>query len=233
MSATVLRRVLSGYPLVGPLWLLFGAAALGGCSSVSVKSTWQGSASHDQSFSKVLIVGVSPNYDTRCAFEWALASQIKSGSTQALVSCNAMPQDVPLTRENIERAVASLQADAVLATKLVAAKVGAGESGSMDTRGAGYYKPTDYGYGYDYGYAGGFGGYGMPVVYGEFQTAPSLSTLHGEVHVSSNFYETKNATLIYRMDTQASSKNLESTPDAMLTVTAPIADRLRRDNLIH
>jgi hypothetical protein len=233
MSAKDLRRILTGYHLVGPLLLLFAAAALGGCAGVTVNSSWQGSASHDQSFSKVLIVGVTPNYDTRCAFEWALASQIRGGTTQALVSCDSMPKDVPLTRENIERVVASVQADAVLATRLVAAKVGLGQSGSMDTRGAGYYKPTDYGFGYDYGYAGGFGGYGMPVVYGEFQEAPALSSIHGEVHVSSNLYETKNATLIYQMDTKGSSKNLDSTADAMLTVSAPIADRLRRDDLIH
>jgi hypothetical protein len=232
MIAADPRLVLTRFPLVVPL-LLLAAAALAGCQSVSVKSSWQGSASHDQRFSKILIVGVSPNYDQRCAFEWGLASQIKGGGTQALVSCNAMPQDVPLTRENIERVVASLQADAVLATKLIAAKVGSGESGSMDTRGGGYYKATDYGFGYDYGYAGGFGGYGMPVVYAEFQTAPSLSSLTGSVHLSSNLYETKNASLVYRMDTEASSKNLESTSDAILTVAAPIADRLRRDNLIH
>ncbi len=215
--------------------LLAGAAILGGCANVKVKGTWQGSAPHDQTFSRVLIVGVSPNYDRRCDFENAMASQINGGATLALVSCNAMAGDVPLTRENIERVVASVKADAVLATSLVASKIGVGESGSMDTRGGGYNKATDYGYGYDYGYAGGFGAYGMPVVvtYGEFQTAPSLSSIKGKVHVVSKFFQTKDAELIYTLDTQASSKDVESTSSAMIAVSEPIAERLRRDHLIH
>jgi hypothetical protein len=225
-------------PLFGPTLLLVYAYALGGCvneSHADVKGSWAASASRDQTFSRVLIVGVSPNYDRRCEFEYALASQINGGATQALVSCNAMGKDMQLTRENIERVVASLNADAVLATSLIAIKMGTGETGSMDTRGGGYYKATDYGYGYSYGYAGGFGGYGMPVAvtYAEFQVAPSLDSLGGKIHLVSKFFETKNAELVYTVDIEASSKDIQSTSSALMGISEPIAERLRRDRLIH
>ena len=118
--------------------LLVSVTGLYGCAG-NIKSTgaWQPSVPRSQSFSKLLIVGVSPNYDQRCAFEWALASHINDGSTQAFVSCDSMTSEIPLTRENIERVVASTKTDAVLATTLVAAKAGSQEGGSRDTRGSG------------------------------------------------------------------------------------------------
>ena len=61
----------------------------------------------------------------------------------------------PLTRENIERVVASVHADAVLATRLVSLNSGQQVGGSNDTRGDALYKSTDFGY----------GAYGMPVTY--------------------------------------------------------------------
>jgi hypothetical protein len=211
--------------------LVLGAAWLGGCGGgVTVKGEWQGGAQHGQAFKRVLIVGVSPNYTQRCAFEWALASQLKSDSTVAIVSCDSMTSKDPLTRENVERVVASTQADAVLTTRLLAMKLGAQEGGGgADTRGGGYYKATDYGW--QSVYAGGYGVYDLPVVYGEFQTAPTITTLNGEVHVQSKLFETHAATLVYTMDTEAKSTNIESSSSGILGLAAPIADRLRREGL--
>jgi predicted membrane-bound mannosyltransferase len=208
--------------------LFLAAIALAGCVA-TVKSTgaWQGTAPH-QTFSKVLVVGVTPNYTQRCAFEWALASRINTSSTQALVSCDSMTSDVPLTRENIERVVASTKADAVLATALVEMKLGSQEGGGRDTRGGAYYKATDYGY---VTYADGYGVYGMPVVYADFQTAPTITTLNGEVHLRSKLYETHGATLVYTVETEGSSKDIESSSSSISSLAAPIAERLRNDRL--
>jgi len=202
--------------LTAALWLC-------GCAGVSVKGAWQDGAARNQTFSRVLIVGVSPNYDLRCNFEYAFASQLKSPSTTALPSCDSMTSKEPLTRENLERVIAAVRADAVLATRLVSVSTGERQGGSWDTRGDSLYKATDYGY----------GAYGMPVTYVEFQTAPPLTTLTSSVHVITKLYETRNAAVIYTLDTKTKSQEIDSTEATLITITAPIADRLRREGLIH
>ena len=89
-----------------------GATQLPGCANVSVESAWQDKVSHSQSFTKILVVGVGPEFNRRCAFEWALASRIRSPATQAFVSCDSMTAEDQLNRENIERVAASVHADA-------------------------------------------------------------------------------------------------------------------------
>ena len=216
-----------------PALLLLGGLWLYGCgSTATVKGTWEGAASNKQAFKRVLIIGVTPNYTQRCAFEWALASQLKSESTVAIVSCDSMTSKDPLTREVVERVVASTQADAVLTTHLLAMKLGTEQGGGgSDTRGGAYYKAIDSGW--TSVYAGGYGVYDLPVVYGEFQTAPTLTTINGAVTLQSKVFETHSATLVYTMDTEAKSKDIESGSSAALGVAAPMADRLRRDGLIH
>jgi len=215
-----------------PALLLLGAWLCGCGATASVKGTWQGAAPHNQSFKRVLVIGVTPNYTQRCGFEWALASQLKSDSTVAIVSCDSMTSKDPLTRENVERVVASTQADAVLTTHLLAMKLGSQEGGGgSDTRGGAYYKAIDSGW--TSVYAGGYGVYDLPVVYGEFQTAPTITTINGAVTLQSKVFETHTASLVYTMDTEAKSKDIESGSSAALGVAAPMANRLRKDGLIH
>ena len=210
---------------VGPMLCLIGAVLLAGCArQAQAKGTWQDGVSRKQSFTRVLVVGVSPHVNQRCAFEFFMASQLKSESVQAIPSCNAVKQKNPLTLESIEQAVATVQADSVLATSLVSRDYEAKEGGSRDTRGSAMYKATDAGYATGY-----YGVYGVPVIYGEFETAAAITTAEGEVRVSSRFYETRDKTLIYTLDTKV--RNIESTDAALHDVAAAIAKQLRRDGL--
>jgi len=134
-----------------------------------------------------------------------------------------MPAKEPLTRENIERVITLIHADAVLATRLVSASTGAQQGGTWDTRGDSQYKAMDYGY----------GAYGMPVTYVEFQTAPPLTSFTSSVHVITKLYATNNATLVYTLDTTTKSQDTDSIAAVLMTITAPTADRLRREGLIH
>jgi hypothetical protein len=222
---------------VGPAFALLGAGWLSACAqnAVKVESAWPDGVPRNQTFTRVLVVGASPDIDTRCAFEWALVAQLKSSIVQAVASCDAMSLKDPLTRETVERAVESLQADSVLATSLVALKFGAQEGGGRDTRGAGYYKATGSGYesGLYGGYYGGYGAYDVPVVYGEYQTAPSIKTVTGEAQVSTRLYEARGKTLVYQLSTKVKARDLESRASGLAILTAPIADRLRREGLIH
>ena len=206
-----------------------GAAALSGCAqTVKVKGDWQEGGPRAEPFTRVLVVGVSPDYNQRCAFEGFVANQLRSEATTVFTSCRVLSSKEPLTRENVERAIAEHDADAVLATFLVAAAVEAREGGTSETRGAGYYKPM----GMDYGsvYYGGYGVYGVPVVYGEFRTAPPLTTIQGSVEIASRLYETAGATMVYELVTTA--HDLESRAGGLAEVSGAIADRLRKDGLV-
>lgn len=123
------------------------AVSLAGCAQqVRIDSAWQDDPSREQLFKKMLVVGVSPDVNQRCAFEQFLAAENRNESVAAVPSCDAMSIREPLTLENIERAIAAHQVDSVLATRLVGTKLGANEGGTSDTRGGAYYKATDVGY---------------------------------------------------------------------------------------
>jgi hypothetical protein len=206
--------------------LLLGAALLAGCAGpqVRVSGTWQEGAPRDRAFSRVLVVGISPDLRQRCGFERYLAKRIESAATVAMASCDVVKQKEPLTRESIEEAVLSQKADAVVATSLIAQEWGVERGGSMDTRGGGAYKATDSGYATGY-----YGTYGVPVIYGEFKTQASVVTMKGEARLTTKVFETRNATVVYTLDTTA--KDLESREARLNAVTTPIADRLRKAGL--
>jgi len=207
-------------PSLLPALLLFSAGWLSASAShASVTSAWSDNVSRDQSFSRVLIVGISPDVNQRCAFEHALASKIQSASTVAIVSCNVMPPNTPLTRESIETAVAANNADAVLATSLISTAWEAKEGGTRDTRGAAKHKATD-------SYCGVYG----TVVAADFRMSASITTIKGEALVTSKLYETRGATVVYTVDTKV--PNIESRGEGLAEITAPIGKRLRRDGLI-
>jgi len=221
------RRLQNGAATVKPVLVLLGAAWLLGCApQTKVSGGWQDNTPRPQPFARVLIVGVTPNINQRCAFEYFLASRIQSDKTDAIRSCDAVADKyAPLTRESIDQAVAAQQADAVVATILVARQAGAKSGGDRDTRGGAYYKATDSGWATGY-----YGAYGVPVLYGEFQTAPSITTVKGDVKVETKVYATHGATLVYTL--QTSAKDLESRDEAFAVITTPIADRLHREGLV-
>jgi hypothetical protein len=170
----------------------------------------------------VLIVGVSPDRNLRCSFEQSLASQLRSAATTVFSSCDLMNSAEPLTRENLERVIAQVHADAVLATRLVSAKNSHGEGTSSDMRGDSRYKAID----------NGFGAYGMPVTYAEFQTAPPLQSMTNSIHIVTNVYSTSNAALLYSIDTKTKSQEIDSTQATLYAIAAPTAQRLRRVGLV-
>ena len=206
--------------------LLLGAAALPGCSSQGkVTSSWAEGAQRGQAFKTVLVVGVSPDLDQRCTFERFLAQRINSTATRAITSCSSVTKRDPLTRESIEEAVASQQADAVVATILVSKEYKVKEGGTMDTRGGGAYKAVDAGWG-----TGFYGAYGVPVVYAEFKTQPSVLSASADAEVMTRVYDTRDASLVYTLNTVV--KKVQSRPTGLDSLTTPIADRLRKEGLI-
>jgi hypothetical protein len=203
-----------------PALLLVGVGSLAAFPiHAAVTGTWSDDVSRDQSFSRVLVVGISPDLNQRCRFERALASRIKSANTVALVSCDVMPRNSELTRENVEAAVAANNADAVLATSLISKSWDPKEGAHRDTQGAAYYKATDSYYGV----------YGT-VVAADFRASAPITTLEGAAHVTSKLYETRGATVVYTLDTKV--RKIESRDEGIAAVTEPIGKKLRREGLI-
>jgi len=222
---TTSYQPVSRFPTFPAALVLLLAGSLVACSAIKVDAAKSESVTGDPDFSNVLVVGVSPDRNVRCAFEQALAANLRSATVKATASCNVMAADARLSREAVEAIVKSTGVDAVIATSLVAVKGAAKEGGSRDERGGGYYKPVVYGF--DYGY---FGAYGVPVVYGEFETFPSVLSVSGAIELATNVYETNGGEKVYGMTTRA--KNLESRGMALALITPRIAERLRDDRVI-
>jgi hypothetical protein len=210
------------------IFILLLAVALSGCMRVQVDGAWEADVSRDQSFRRILVIGLSPNAGSRCDFESFMATQIRAAGTDASPSCNLMKTSEPLTLESIHAAVVEYGADAVFTTMLVGSEVGAKEGGERETRGGIYVKAT--GTGYANYYRGGYGRYGVPVVYGEFRKAPVITSLDGKVRIQSMLYATSDKSLVYKLGTTA--KDLSSRDNALASVTPLIAKRLQRAGLL-
>lgn len=208
-------------------WFLVAAAAAmaAACTrGTEVESAWTEGVEKNMEFSKVLVVGVTPDYNTRCRFERMMMDSLNGAEVRAVTSCSGMGSKDPLTRDAIVSMVASVGADAVLSTRLVDGKAKMVEGGSSETRTSSSYKAV--GYGYDNYY----GAFGVPVTYVDFQPGQTTFTLTRTIVVSSNLYEAKGAALVYTLDTTV--KNKESQGDVIDAVSEAIADQLHRDGLV-
>jgi hypothetical protein len=221
-----LRSRRSACVTAAAMFLMAGLSGLAGCSSQpSSSGAWTEGSKRGQAYQRVLIVGVSPNINQRCPFERFLATRVKANGTVAIVSCDAMDHKAPLSPEAVKAAVAAQKADAVIATNLVSKQWGVEEGGERDTRGGGMYKATDTGYMTNW-----YGAYGMPVVYGEFQTQSSIDTLQSDARVQTRVFDAQSATLVYSMDTRA--RGVSSPGAGLAEVTTEVTDKLRKSGLI-
>ncbi len=79
MSTIAVDQPRIARPSLLPALVLLGAGLLSASPSyASVEGEWSENVSRDQTFSRVLVVGVSPNLNQRCGFERAMAAKIRS-----------------------------------------------------------------------------------------------------------------------------------------------------------
>jgi hypothetical protein len=204
--------------------LILAIAAAGCMQSIRSTGAWHEGATRSQGFRKLLVVGVTPDYNQRCNFEWVLATKMRSETVEAISSCSLMKAEVHLSRESIERVVQESGVDGVVATRLVTSSGRLKEGGTGDTRGSGLYKATDSGYAYGYGY------YGMPVVYGDFEQTRPIIDLENAFEVMTQVYETRGASVVYTLKTAGKSR--DSMDIVREDISSSIAERLRQDGLI-
>lgn len=202
--------------------LILAIAAAGCMQSIRSTGAWHEGATRSQGFRKLLVVGVTPDRNQRCNFEWVLATKMRSETVEAITSCSLMKDDVQLSRESIEGIIKSSGVDGVVATRLVDSGASLKQGGTEDTRGHGMYKATDMGYGYGY--------YGMPVVYGEFSSSRPIIEMESTFEVVTQVYETRGATPVYSLKTAGKSR--DDINIVREDISWAIADRLRKDGLI-
>jgi hypothetical protein len=220
-------RVQMKITLAGPVLLILSVAWVGGCSGNSVKSSWQ-QPGPPTAFSRILIVGISANFNQRCAFEFSLASQFQGSSTTPIVSCNSMTEKDPLRRANIERVVAATHAEAVLTSAVVAMQMSSKQGNNLDTRGTSYYKVSEYGW-----VTSDLGDYGIPVAFVDLDRSNPTTQITSSVHIVTKLFGVNDKKLLYTLDTETKSQDFESTSSSIETITGQIGGRLRRDGVIH
>jgi hypothetical protein len=236
IMSTLIRKTRQGMRLmsaapVGPAWarqtfVVVAALVLAACTGrPSVKSNWVDTASRSHTYSRLLVVGVSPDYTQRCNFEFWLVRDLRSENVPAEASCSYMTKEDPLNRDAIVRLVEAQHYDAVVATSLVSAAWKSKEGGTYDTRSTGSYKYVASGW--DTGF---YGLYGMPVDFYEFKTLPSITNARGQVHVLTKVFDTRDARLIYSIDIKA--RDIESSQLGLAMITPAIAEQLQRDRLV-
>jgi len=214
-----------------PLCLLFAVAiaALAGCTrGTTVDSGWAPGVPTGQSFGNVLVIGVTPDFNTRCRFERLLVDSLQKAGARAVTSCSRMTSKDPLTRDAVVGIIGGLGVDAVLSTRLVDGRAGLVEGGTDEARGEAYVKPVGYGYGY--GYHPWYGPFGLPVTYVDFVAEEPSLTLRRTVVLSSNFYAVEGATLVYSLDTVVRKKSSQF--EVIDALTTALAERLKRDGLL-
>ena len=199
---------------------ILALAGLTACTgNVAVDGQWTEGVARQGSFGNFLVVGISTDYNQRCAFEYALVSSLRDEAISASTSCSVISKDEPLSRESVVKAAQKTGADAVLATHIVEFDGKAKEGASADARGGLTYKATDI---EQY--------FATTVVTAKMVTAPSVFTISGTVRLSTRLFETKGATLVYAMDTRA--KELESRGSGLAEIAPAIVRRLRSDGLL-
>ena len=229
MHTPTRRHLQVNRAIVAPVLLLVCTAwsSAHAAEKVRVTGSWQQGVSHDQTFTRILVVGITPDVDQRCRWERFLAAKLNGATTKAVSTCDALTEKEldPLTVESIKGAVEWLKADAVITTSLVAREWTAEEGGGRDTRGTANYKATDAGLTYGY-----YGMYGVPVVYAEFETQPSVTELQGKVQVQTRVFSVAGPALVYEMDTTVG--DITSTGTGLYQITEPIAKHLERAGLL-
>jgi hypothetical protein len=206
--------------------LALAGTLLASCiNRVSVDGDWVERVPAKQEFTNLLVVGVTPDYNTRCRFEYALADALRSATVTATASCTKMKKSDELSREGVTPVVKALGADAVIATRLVNQKARLDKGTGDDTRADYYYKAVGYGINDDY-----FGYFGLPVTYVDFVNTPPVLTIESTVVIATNVYRSSDAALLYTMVSKA--RNVQSAGDFINAVSIAIPDQLRREGLV-
>jgi hypothetical protein len=181
-------------------------------------------ADRRQTFSRILLVGVSPAYNMRCRFERRLRAALDATGAQPDVSCNHLDPEDPLTRDSIAALVKDKGYDAVLATRLVSRKIVVDEAAKAERE----QEPGRAAHGYADDPL--FPNFGVPLSMADLERDTTDLVLRRAVVVASDLYETRQGTVVYSLTTETRPR--PSPDDVLAEVAQAIPARLRHAGLL-
>jgi hypothetical protein len=201
---------------------LFGLL-LAGCETTKLTTDWTNEEVGQISFSKVLVIGISPMESLRPKVEDNIVAQIDH--VEAIPSYEFLPEvEDQVDPEKVKAVIKAEGFDGIVTMRML---------GMHDetTHHEGYYRPEYYGSFYSYYspayalspyYMGMPGAYGMPMTY---EYVPPRTTRDVFMNIETNIYDARTGDLIWYGRTQ--TKNADQRQQTIPEVAKVIKARLR------
>jgi hypothetical protein len=188
---------------------------LTGCSTTTIDSEWVADQAGARTYQKILVVGVSEDFDRRRSFENFVVNALQNSGNTAWPSSRLMESETPLDEEAIRATVNTSGADAILVTRLVDRSVTADE---VDARTGLKTQRKEGGlvnlFRYDYN---------------EYEE-PAYIVAKNAATLSTELFEAGQGNLVFKMESTTTDK--ESIHEVIEEASAAIVKRLRRDGLV-
>ncbi|MGI9329378.1 MAG: hypothetical protein ACR2QB_01565 [Gammaproteobacteria bacterium] len=199
-----------------PILILLIVLLVTGCAKgTKLESTQYEKRPTPKPFSKIVVVGITPNQGIRVRWEDLMARTLRDGGNTAWASFRQMGYDTPLSRDTVAEVVRATGADAVLVSRLIRQDVNPEEVEARSS--AKVQRKSEYLFDffrYDY----------------KEVEEPAYTLLSSTVEISSDVYETTEGRLIYSLDSVTYDKATEW--DVLDTTTTAIAKRLRKNGMM-
>ncbi|MGB8331416.1 MAG: hypothetical protein WCE62_14920 [Polyangiales bacterium] len=202
--------------------------ALSACKTTStqISQSYRNPGYEVTVFKKVMVVGVAQNEERRQAFENAFSAAIEKEGGTAEPSWHLLPGEKQLSEEQVHAAIDGGGFDGVLITRLLSV-----DKSKEYTPPKKYNNPqTRYypaGPGWGYGYGGYYGFYAT--TYAEV-TEPGYFETSTSLKLETSLYSVATNELVWT--TQSKTIDPESIEDAMSSMTAAVASKLKEEKLI-
>lgn len=109
---------IAGTPWAAVAVALLGLVGLGGCTTMSLESSWKTPSYNPGPFKKILVIGASANLETRKAYEIELTNQLKQHGLEGVASYLAVAAPPPFDRGQFAKVIKDMGIDAVMITGL-------------------------------------------------------------------------------------------------------------------
>jgi len=181
---------------------------LASCAQTKLTSTWMDEARVGQSFSHILIIGISDKEHNRRLFEEVFTKQLTAAGVESEVSYVILPKGIEISRDTVTAAIKGRNIDAVVVTHMVDIEKVTTYHQSMNYRANQGYHNNMYGY--------------YPRVHG-YVYEPGYYTQHDVVTLETNLYEISSEKLVW------STHSRTFAPDTALEVVDELVGLVIKD----
>ena len=188
-------------------------AAVTGCSSISLRSSWKDPGAPAKQYRKLLVVGVEDKLLLRQVFEEVFAAEVSKKGAIGIASYTITGVKDKPSRAGLEEAVKKSGADGVITARLVSMKEDKGVRSGFVMTERGY---TDF--------------FGAPVTFATFVSQPVEVTMSKESSVETNLFDSETGRLVWSCTSSAVN------PEGIITSSRELADSvikaMSRDGLL-